>query len=245
VSEPGPEVGANGQPLWNGYTCPRDRDLRASYGITLADWQAIFDLQNGCCPICNKPFDGKRRAVVDHQHAPPHLIRGLLCDTCNRKLNEALLAYLANPPAAKVENGPLYVPEERERARIAKLTARKEKAQADGTRVQHAGSARRKGKRPDPSTDLHQGSQGKAAGQVAAAIDHLEGDLVNDALAELDIGERVRRAMSSNGYAQQIQAVSQKRTDPEMGQGSLSENRISSLFAQAPESPPRRRWRLW
>jgi hypothetical protein len=259
MREPAAELGANGLPLWNGYTCPRDRDLRASYGLTLADWQAAYELQGGCCGICGKPFTDKRRAVVDHQHDPPHLVRGLLCDSCNRKLSEALLAYLADPPAAKVASGPLYVPPERERARVAKLTARKEKAKAEGGSPSTR-PGRRKGKRTPAGS-----------GQVAASIDHLEGDLVNDALAELDIGERVRRAMNPNGYARQIQRATEPSDYQAKVNRALAETAIrddharrnghaadsfatgeliapgakNSVGGPVGPAPRRRRWRWW
>jgi hypothetical protein len=254
MSEPAAELGANGLPLWNGYACPRDRDLRAAYGITLDDWQAIFDLQHGACGICGKPFTDKRRAVVDHQHEPPHLFRGLLCDGCNRKLSEALLAYLANPPAAKVASGPLYVPEERERARVAKLTARKEKAEGKAREQTH-GADRRQAKRTPPSS----------AGQVGQAIDKLEDDLIASALAEL----------SSNGYAEQIQQATEPSDYQAKVNRALAETKIREDHARRngesqsdikvdnalvdqriisagnalvdPAGPPprRRRWRWW
>jgi Recombination endonuclease VII len=62
----------------------RERHLKRSYGITVDDWNKLFELQKGKCPICKKKFSksGKRRPVVHHCHKSGH-VHGLICDTCN------------------------------------------------------------------------------------------------------------------------------------------------------------------
>src|SRR3990167_3315404 len=81
--------------------------LKQRYEITPKQWQAIFDLQKGVCPIClgklhkhgNK--EGRRTAAVDHDHKTGR-VRGLLCWRCNRvrlgnntlELVKRMLAYL-------------------------------------------------------------------------------------------------------------------------------------------------------
>jgi hypothetical protein len=67
----------------------RDSYLKRKYGITEAQWQEMYTLQNGKCPICIKPLylpgnsAGKRAAAVDHDHKTGR-VRGLTCLRCNR-----------------------------------------------------------------------------------------------------------------------------------------------------------------
>lgn len=61
-----------------------DRRLRARYGITLADYEAMLIEQDGACKICQqKPV--RMRLSVDHCHATGK-VRGLLCERCNSLL---------------------------------------------------------------------------------------------------------------------------------------------------------------
>ena len=60
------------------------------YGLTLAEYQSIYDSQGGVCAICKKPecvkFRGKvRNLAIDHEHETGK-VRGLLCMNCNRGL---------------------------------------------------------------------------------------------------------------------------------------------------------------
>jgi hypothetical protein len=72
----------------------RDRKLQATYGITLAQYEAMLESQGGLCGICNtdNPYgEGQvhQRArmsfAVDHDHTTGQT-RGLLCNLCNRAL---------------------------------------------------------------------------------------------------------------------------------------------------------------
>ncbi len=62
----------------------RDRRLRKTYGISLADYNRMLKAQGGGCYICGrKP---KNRALdVDHSHRTGK-VRGILCHRCNRGL---------------------------------------------------------------------------------------------------------------------------------------------------------------
>lgn len=70
---------------------PQPKTLK-KYGITLEDWLEMVSLQNGCCPICERPLT---QPVVDHLHARnwkkmkpekrKKFIRGVPCNYCNRR----------------------------------------------------------------------------------------------------------------------------------------------------------------
>lgn len=56
------------------------------FGLTLADYDRMFDAQKGCCKICDKHQSQlNKRLAVDHCHQTGK-IRGLLCNSCNRAL---------------------------------------------------------------------------------------------------------------------------------------------------------------
>ena len=60
--------------------------LKYKYGITIDEYDKMFESQNGCCAICNRPSTEMKRALAtDHDHITGK-VRGLLCDTCNRGL---------------------------------------------------------------------------------------------------------------------------------------------------------------
>lgn len=70
----------------------RDRNLRRLYGITAAEYDALFTAQGGVCAICGQPEKADLNApgtarrygwlAVDHDHDTGK-IRGLLCQHCN------------------------------------------------------------------------------------------------------------------------------------------------------------------
>lgn len=71
------------------YPKKREKDLILHYGITLDEYNKIFEQQKGCCAICNKCQSKlKNRLGVDHNHITGK-IRGLLCVRCNRLLGFA------------------------------------------------------------------------------------------------------------------------------------------------------------
>ncbi len=63
------------------YKKPRRRsdELKYTYGITLDDYDAMYQQQDGACKICSKKFS---RLHVDHDHKNGN-VRGLLCHHCN------------------------------------------------------------------------------------------------------------------------------------------------------------------
>lgn len=66
----------------------REQRLRTVYGLTVDDYNAMLDRQNGTCAICDGPPKGpgsqygRFRFHVDHCHET-NKVRGLLCGNCN------------------------------------------------------------------------------------------------------------------------------------------------------------------
>lgn len=58
----------------------REYQLRSLYGITVEQYDAMFEAQGGLCAICGRPGNGPLR--VDHDHETNE-VRGLLCHGCN------------------------------------------------------------------------------------------------------------------------------------------------------------------
>jgi hypothetical protein len=57
--------------------------LKFHYGMTLEQYDALLEEQDGLCAICGKaPKNGGQRLYVDHDH-DTGAIRGLLCVGCN------------------------------------------------------------------------------------------------------------------------------------------------------------------
>lgn len=75
----------------------RDYDLLRNYGITINEYQKLFEIRNGVCWICGKP-PVNNRLSVDHKHEKnekkqdPRLkrkrVRGLLCWQCNSAIGK-------------------------------------------------------------------------------------------------------------------------------------------------------------
>jgi hypothetical protein len=71
----------------------RDRHLRHKYGISSAEYDALFLAQGGVCAICGRAETGVGgrhgktpvQLAVDHNHETG-AIRALLCNQCNRGL---------------------------------------------------------------------------------------------------------------------------------------------------------------
>lgn len=70
--------------MWNA-------NLRREFGITIEQWEVMYEKQNGLCAICGQPEtarhrNGKpQRLAVDHCHKSMRN-RGLLCAKCNHAL---------------------------------------------------------------------------------------------------------------------------------------------------------------
>lgn len=64
----------------------REYHLRKKYGLTAAEWNALFDAQGRCCAICGDSEDTHAKGWhVDHDHAT-NKVRGILCGRCNAGL---------------------------------------------------------------------------------------------------------------------------------------------------------------
>lgn len=97
----------------------RPRFLEKTYGITMAQYEAIFEAQGGLCATCGSSESGGKGWHVDHDHScckgRGHscgmCVRGILCTRCNMALGFALdnpetlknmIEYINRPPAHKV-----------------------------------------------------------------------------------------------------------------------------------------------
>jgi len=68
------------------YSDRYDGILRRNFGITLEEYNSMYELQDGLCAICKKTDEVEgRRLAVDHNHETGQ-IRALLCGSCNRGL---------------------------------------------------------------------------------------------------------------------------------------------------------------
>ncbi len=96
--------------LWSKYRLRRER------------YEELFNQQGGKCGICKKEF-GEEQPRVDHNHSCcdghtscGQCIRGLLCDTCNKRLGAYekivkephLLSYLNGQEAHDVDDNSEY-----------------------------------------------------------------------------------------------------------------------------------------
>jgi hypothetical protein len=59
--------------------CSDTARLIASYGLTIQDYRAIHEAQDGRCAVCR---NHATRLRIDHRHADGS-VRGLLCNECN------------------------------------------------------------------------------------------------------------------------------------------------------------------
>lgn len=66
--------------------------IKRQYGLSVADWQSMFDDQGGRCAISGRLLDGGRGTHVDHDHETG-LVRALL----DGQINAALGAFEHNP----------------------------------------------------------------------------------------------------------------------------------------------------
>lgn len=82
--------------------------LKKFYGISVEDYDAMLEKQDGGCAICGRTESDEtgRRLHVDHDHGTGEL-RGLLCNACNRGIGyfgddidrmEAAILYLGRQP---------------------------------------------------------------------------------------------------------------------------------------------------
>ena len=66
----------------------RKYNLQQKYGITIEQYDEMYNSQNGCCDICKRhSSEFKKGLGVDHCHTT-NKVRGLLCGNCNRLVGE-------------------------------------------------------------------------------------------------------------------------------------------------------------
>lgn len=63
----------------------RARNLRQNYGMTVEDYDAMLEHQDGVCAVCKQLPVGAATFQVDHCHATG-VVRGILCSNCNLAL---------------------------------------------------------------------------------------------------------------------------------------------------------------
>jgi hypothetical protein len=63
----------------------RDTYMKRVYGVSLEEYEAMSDEQNGLCYICNQPPTSEKRLAIDHCHDSGR-VRRLLCTKCNTAL---------------------------------------------------------------------------------------------------------------------------------------------------------------
>lgn len=56
---------------------------RSGLPMTYEEYLILYKRDNGKCQICEKINDTKRRIALDHCHRK-NIVRGFLCDRCNR-----------------------------------------------------------------------------------------------------------------------------------------------------------------
>ena len=67
----------------NYYENDRGNYYLRTYGITLKEYDIMYEEQEGCCAICGiHQLEESRRFCVDHDHDTGQ-VRGLLCNNCN------------------------------------------------------------------------------------------------------------------------------------------------------------------
>ncbi len=79
------------------YKYLRRAHLKRKYGITLEEYELLFEVAGGKCAICLRSETARRKGklrtlCVDHDHATG-AVRGLLCTSCNRAIG-----YLGDDP---------------------------------------------------------------------------------------------------------------------------------------------------
>ena len=72
---------------------PPTKQTLDKYGLSVDEWQVLYDKHNGLCHVCLKP---SKRLNIEHEHVkgwkdmPPEekklYVRGLACFVCNYKL---------------------------------------------------------------------------------------------------------------------------------------------------------------
>lgn len=93
----------------------KDYALRRHHGITIEQYDVMWEQQNGKCAICGNTGEG-RALCIDHDHKTGK-IRGLLCVRCNTALGSFRddINRLRNAILYLLEQGNSGVPKDLER----------------------------------------------------------------------------------------------------------------------------------
>lgn len=102
-----------------------------TYGLTMEQFQAIWDFQGGACGVCRKPFKESAVPHIDHEHGGH--VRGLVHSYCNTRLigrlkswelAQWLADYLRYPPAVLALGAAVVAPGRPGRKRRRKRTGK-------------------------------------------------------------------------------------------------------------------------
>ena len=63
-------------------------NLKARFGLSVEEYDRLYERQGEGCAGCGRPADQKRRLAVDHDHKT-RKVRGLLCFRCNTIVGKA------------------------------------------------------------------------------------------------------------------------------------------------------------
>ena len=97
-------------------TPARWKAIKAKYGLSKEDYEAILQEQGGVCYICQRhplKIRPKRHLAVDHCHETGR-VRGLLCYSCNHRL----IGYLVKDNIELVERLLEYLKRESKYGRV-------------------------------------------------------------------------------------------------------------------------------
>jgi hypothetical protein len=93
----------------------RDREYKKRFGITIEEYEALLERQDGRCAICRQPCR-RGRLAVDHCHATGR-VRGLLCRSCN------IILGLADDSPAWMERAMKYLAAQDEGKEVSHASA--------------------------------------------------------------------------------------------------------------------------
>lgn len=105
--------------------------LMKTYGITMEQWDEIWEFQGRRCGVCHREPRNKETFHLDHEHGGPN--RGILCPYCNTRLvgrlksherAQQLADYLKNPPAIQALGGAIIAPGRPKKKRAPRKRAR-------------------------------------------------------------------------------------------------------------------------
>jgi hypothetical protein len=78
------------QSIANGKSSAKKHRRARKYGLSIAEWDAMYEAQAGLCASCGRPpKPDSRGLVVDHDHATGR-VRSLLCSPCNLAIGQLL-----------------------------------------------------------------------------------------------------------------------------------------------------------